>query len=273
MKEKKTKNEIRSLSPNYVNFLVHTKFSPQDDKEIKKIRAKNREDKKVSGIFNHSKMSNSSRGSMQRSRSNNQLPIISGSDLRTIKEIFEMAKESKIKQSLHRIPIKRLPKSNIIVDKRRKIKSIPKPKKSSISLAPLNYYICNLTMLFEKIWTKYINFLYKVNNLYIDNNTKILNDYPKEEQIILQSTPSKQSSTTTCDRNQDISKFYSNCIIESWPQLPQISHKNLDSSNKKDNKKKHYSKFKYSCINNFTNKIIFELDYKSIVSNSRSVLS
>lgn len=72
-----------------------------------------------------------------------------------------------------------------------------------------------------------------------------MSEYPKDESIPQHSTPSKHSSTSVRERNHEISKFYSNYMIESCPQLPQIANKNLDSSSKKDGKKKHYSRFKY----------------------------
>lgn len=143
MKEKKERKEVRSLSPGYVNLLINTHLSPQNIKKIKKIDIENSKSTKVSGGFNNSKLSMSSRGSVKRSRNNNHLPLISGGDLRTIKEVFIMARESKIKQNQQLIPTKRLPKSNIIVDKKPRVRSIPKPKKSSTTLAPLSYYICN----------------------------------------------------------------------------------------------------------------------------------
>lgn len=143
MKIKKEKKEVRSLSPGYVNLLINTQLSPQTVKKVKKIDVNTSKSKKVTGVFNSSKLSMSSRGSIHRSRNNNHLPLISGGDLRTIKEVFIKAKENKIKQSQQRIPTKRLPKSNIIVDKRPRVRSIPKPKKSSTTLAPLSYYICN----------------------------------------------------------------------------------------------------------------------------------
>ena len=83
-------------------------------------------------------MSSTSSRSMYRSKSNHLLPVIPGNDLKAIKEIFTKAKKYRDLMSHQKIQVKNLPKSNVLVTKPPRMKSIPKSKVSENSIKDLN---------------------------------------------------------------------------------------------------------------------------------------
>ena len=130
----------RARSPSYINLVVCNHPSEKKAANRNKIKAKKNKFEQLSGFLNRSKMSTTSSSSMFRSKSNHMLPVISGNDLKAIKEIFTKAKQYKDRINFQKVPIKNLPKSNVYITKPSRMKSISIAKDSNKNIENSNNY-------------------------------------------------------------------------------------------------------------------------------------
>lgn len=223
----RSKKAKKSKSPGSMNRMFHHAMTPNKSSSKKKI-FNSKGNLKSPSKLDTSKHSNSSKRSINRSRSLHVLPFIPGNDIKTIKKIFLNAKKYREKHGQQKIAVKIMPKMMKSSPKPpRSTRSIPKTKKSSDTIHSLLQHIGKL------ISKKSIIVLFSFKPIEKPSKTDV--EYLKVNNA---NSSNKKSAMSLND-----SEMHNNA---SCPQLQEISESKFETKSKFSHKSKNSPpKYKY----------------------------